>query len=198
MIKFKKVVFTFAIMLTFTTVMLAQFELKPAAGINFTSFSKDPVNGSTSAQVGWEIGGTASFGDKLYFEGGIFWVSKSNQFTLETVETNKIELDSELGGVRIPVMAGYHLIGQEASLIGLRGFAGASAFILNSVSVEGFSSDDFETANYAVFLGLGVDVTIFFVELMYEWSLTDVSSVSSFDIGKARSIYIHAGARLFL
>ncbi len=61
----------------------AQLEIKPAIGINATNFSEDPVNGETSANIGWQLGGTISFGDKLYGEGGIFWTYKSNEYNSE-------------------------------------------------------------------------------------------------------------------
>jgi len=44
----------------------AQLEIKPAIGINATSFSEDPSNGETSANVGWQLGGTIAIGDKFY------------------------------------------------------------------------------------------------------------------------------------
>lgn len=195
MVNLKKLSFSFFIMLFFSTVMLAQLELKPSLGLNFTSFSKDPVNGSTSAQVGWQIGATISMGDKTYGEGGIFWVHKSNKVT---EETTNYDFDTELSGIRIPLMVGYHLLGSEGGIIGLRGFAGASVFLLNSVDVRGLSSSDFESANYGVFLGVGVNITMFFVDFKYEWSLSDVSKISAFDVGKTKSLFINGGIRLSL
>ena len=107
MINVKKLFLLFLIS-GFASASYAQFELKPALGLNFTSFSNDPANATTSAQVGWQIGGTVSIGDKWYGEGGIFWVHKSNKITEETLN---IEFDTELSGVRIPLMAGYHFLG---------------------------------------------------------------------------------------
>ena len=81
----------------------AQLELKPAAGVNFSNFSKDPESGESSADVGWQLGGTISTGQKLYFEGGLFWVNKSTEFK----ETQRIIHSAhELGDIRVPVMVG--------------------------------------------------------------------------------------------
>lgn len=179
----------------FVNQSFAQMEIKPAIGINFTGFSQDPENATSSAQLGWQLGGTISFGDKLYGEGGIFWTYKAND--ISETDTN-ITFSTSLSGVRIPIMVGYHFLGSESSLIGLRAFGGASMTIISNVDVEDLSKDDFTSPTYGVFLGAGVDITMFFLDLKYEWSLSDVSSISSFDVGKARTLFINAGVRLSL
>lgn len=174
----------------------AQMELKPAIGLNFTSFSEDPSSGTTSAQAGYQLGGTVSFGEELYGEGGLFWVYKSNQFTENTTDT---EFKTNFGGLRIPVMIGYHLAGKEGGLVGLRVFGGGSVFILTNVKNPfDIPKDDFNTASYGAFLGAGIDLSLFFLDLSYEWSLSDVSSVTSFNLGKARSLFINGGVRISL
>jgi len=192
--------FNLALLLTFSFIIFvnqsfSQIEIKPAIGINFTGFSQDPENATSSAQLGWQLGGTVSFGDKLYGEGGIFWTYKAND--ISETDTN-ITLSTSLSGVRIPVMVGYHFLGSESSLIGLRAFGGASMTIISNVDVEDLSKDDFTSPTYGIFIGAGVDFTMFFVDLKYEWSLSNVSSVSSFDVGKSRTFFINAGVRLTL
>ena len=192
---FKKLFLLFFLISLFSTAIFAQFELKPATGLNFTAFSNNPANIATSAQMGWQVGGTVSIGEEWYGEGGIVWVHKRNEIT---EKTQNIKFDTELSGVRIPLMVGYHLFGKEAGMAGLRAFGGASLFFLSDVTVENFSSDDFESASYGVFLGLGVDLAMFFVDLKYEWSLSDVTSVTEFDLGQSRSLFINAGIRIGL
>ncbi len=193
--KYKMLIVAMLTVILFAGNTYSQLELKPTIGLNFTNFSKDPVSGSNSAKVGWQLGGTVSFGDKLYGEGGIFWVYKSNEFT-DNATDNKLSTD--LSGIQIPVMVGYHLLGKESGLIGLRAFGGASAFILTKVNALGLTKDDFTTASYGVFLGAGLDFALFFLDLKYEWSLSNVSSVSSYDLGKSKSLFINAGIRLGL
>ena len=171
----------------------SQVELKPAAGINFNSYSQDPEAGTTSARVGWQFGGTISYGDKLYGEGGIFWSYKSNEFS--ATDTN-FTFNTDISGIRIPVMVGYHLLGKETGLVGLRAFGGASLFLITSVDAEGLTKDDFTSPTYGVFLGAGLDISLFFLDLKYEWSLSDVSSVTSFDVGKSTSFFINGGVRI--
>ena len=191
----KTIVFSIAIISLFLFVgnSYSQVELKPAIGINFTGYSQDPENASTSAQLGWQLGGTVSYGEKLYGEGGIFWTYKSNEISAN--DTN-FTFSTTQSGVRIPIMIGYHLLGEEKGLIGLRAFGGGSITIVSNVDAEDLSTDDFTSPTYGVFLGAGLDLSLFFVDLKYEWSLSNVTSISSFDLGKSRTFFINGGVRI--
>lgn len=173
----------------------AQLELKPAIGMNLTNFSEDPSTGKTSAEVGWQFGGTISIGDNVYGEGGIFWTYKSNEFTQDATDN---KFSTELSGIRIPAMIGFHLLDNKAANVGLRAFGGASVFIITKVNALDLTKDDFNTASWGVFLGAGLDISMFFVDLSYEWSLTEVSSVTSFNVGKSKSLFVNAGIRFGL
>lgn len=173
----------------------AQLELKPAIGMNLTNFSEDPATGKTSAKVGWQLGGTISIGENVYGEGGIFWTYKSNEFTQDATDN---KFSTELSGIRIPAMVGFHFLDNKTVNVGLRAFGGASVFIITKVNALDLTKDDFNTASWGVFLGAGLDISMFFVDLSYEWSLTDVSSVTSFNVGKSKSLFVNAGIRLGL
>lgn len=179
-------------LLLFSAPSPAQVELKPAIGLTFAGVSKDPQGGDAKAQVGWQFGGTALFGKKLYGEIGAFYTKKVTEITFTTT---KLSL-SGVHGFRIPAMVGYHLLGSEKGLLGLRVFGGGALFLVTSVNGEGLSKDDLESPTYGVFAGAGLDLGIFFLDAKYEWSLTDVSSLRSVDIGKGRAFYPTAGIRL--
>ena len=87
-----------------------------------------------------------------YGEGGVFYDNKSNEIKENTTD---VTFKTELSGLRIPVMIGYHVFGEETGVFGLRAFGGGSAFILTSVSAEGLNKDDFTSPAYGVFLGFG-------------------------------------------
>lgn len=174
----------------------AQLEIKPAAGVNFSNFSKDFETGESSADVGWQLGGTISSGEKLYFEGGLFWVYKKTEFKENSTNNT---FNNEFGGFRIPVMVGFHLLGKEGAILGLRGFGGASAFILTTQKNPfDVPKDDFKSVTWGLFLGAGLDISMFFVDVSYEWSLSNVSSVTSFDVGKSKTLFINGGIRISL
>jgi hypothetical protein len=183
----------FCVLLFAANTAYPQLELKPGIGVNFTGVSKDPQGGEAKAQVGWQIGGTVLYGEKLYGEGGVFYSEKSTEFTSSTANFN---FESSIKGVRIPVMIGYHLLGEEKGTVALRVFGGGSLFLVTAVGGSNLSKDDFESPTYGVFAGAGVDFLMFFVDLKYEWSLTDVSKLSTVDIGQSRSLFATAGIRI--
>ncbi|HTE23174.1 outer membrane beta-barrel protein [Flavitalea sp.] len=179
-----------------STILNAQVEIKPAIGINFTDFSKDPQGGDSKAKLGYQIGGSFAFGKKLYFEPGIFYLKQSTEYT--SANSNQADVDYDISGLRIPIAVGYKLLGDENSEFGLRAFGGASAFILTHV--KDLDKDDFKSACFGAFLGAGLDISFVFVELQYQWSLTNVQDedINMIDVGKSRTLFINAGVRLRL
>ncbi len=177
-----------------SSLAFGQWELKPTIGFNITNVSKDPVDGEARGQFGWQFGASAIFGRKFYVEPGVLYVKKSTEFTVQG--QNPLDTKTNLNGLRIPVAVGYHLLGSEETTAALRVFGGASAFIVTSVDTEGLDKDDFESPTWGVFAGAGLDIWILFIDLQYEWSLTDVTSVTQFDLGKSRSFFANAGIRL--
>ncbi|MFT3946217.1 MAG: outer membrane beta-barrel protein [Agriterribacter sp.] len=177
------------------TVVKAQVAIKPSVGLNFTDFSKDPNTGKYISKAGYQLGGSVAFGKKVYIEPGIFWVKKTTEYVTENTNSDDVKFD--ISGFRIPVSLGFNLIGNEKSLVGLRAFGGASAFILTDAKAKGLSKDDFKNAAFGVFAGAGLDLGIVFMEAKYEWSLTNVQNdISQIDVGKSRSIFINAGIRI--
>lgn len=173
----------------------AQVSIKPAVGINLTDFSKDPSTGKYRSQVGYQFGGSVAIGTKAYIEPGLYWVKKSTQYVTEN--TNEDDIKYDISGLRIPVTIGANLLGTEKSLIGLRIFGGGSAFLLTSL--KNLDKDDFKTASWGVFAGAGLNVSVLFVEVSHEWSLTNIQKdVSQIDIGKTRSLFAQAGVRIVL
>lgn len=172
----------------------AQSEIKPAIGINVTNVSEDPVTGEAQGQVGWQFGGSILFGEKFYFEPGIFYTHNSLEFTSESDQD--YDFESDIKGIRVPVAVGLHLLGTQESAIDLRAFGGASGFFITDVDAGILDKDDFESPQWGVFAGAGLDFLFLFLDLKYEWSLTDVSGISNFDVGKRRSFFLNVGIRL--
>jgi hypothetical protein len=123
----------------------------------------------------------------------VFYAEKITEFSSATVKTS---FNTDITGLNIPAMIGYHLIGCESGLRGLRIFGGGSVFLVTAVDAMGLCKDDFESPTYGVFAGAGVDVAFTFVDTKYELSLTNVSKLSTVDIVKNRSVYVTAGVRL--
>jgi hypothetical protein len=171
----------------------AQAELKPTIGLTYSNVSKSPVNGVVASQPGWQVGASLLAGDHMYIEPGVYYATKSTSFTNRL--TNR-EIANDLNGFRVPVALGLHLLGAETNPVAVRVFGGASMFIVTSVNAPGVTLDDFTSPSWGVFAGAGLDVAMFFVDVQYEWSLSEVSKLSTIDVGSSRSLFVNAGLRL--
>lgn len=178
-----------------TLVSLSQTTIKPAVGLNFSDFSKNGgPGGEAQAKVGWQLGGSVAFGKKFYWEPGLFYVGKSTKFTSDVASS---EVDADINGIRIPIDVGYQLLGNEKSLATLHVFGGLSGFFVTSTN--NIDKDSINKSNFGLFAGAGVDIWKVFVDLSYEWSLTNIQKhVEDIDIGKSRTLFLNAGIRINL
>ena len=173
-----------------------QMVIKPGLGTNFTSFSANPSVGSYKSQPGYQIGGSVSFGRKFYVEPGIFYAKKSTDYDYDLSGAN-LSTKYSLSGIDIPLAVGFSIIGggDAKTPVGLRVFAGGSAFILTSVS-EGEKSD-YKSTTWGLFAGLGLDVAFLFLDVKYEWSLTNAqTNPTVVNIGEPMILFINLGVRI--
>jgi len=182
--------------LVFGTMMAqAQIVIKPGAGVNFTDLSKDPTNGQYKARVGWQIGGSVMLAlKKVYLEPGVFYVQKSTKF--ESTGSSVSDIDFNISGIRVPVTIGVNLLDAK-STVNVRIFGGGSAFILTNT--KNIDKDRLKNADWGVYAGAGLDISMFFLDAAYEWSLTNLSDdIDNVNVGKTRSIFVQAGFRIKL
>ncbi len=169
--------------------------IKPAIGFNVTDFSKAPPGGESKGKVGFQIGGSLLLGNKVYFEPGIFYSRKSSQYSTQNTPADKVKLN--IGGLYVPLAVGVNLLGDETTFANVHVLGGFSGFFITDVSNG--NKSDYKSPTYGTFAGLGADISIFFVDLKYEWSLTNVQKdISDIDVGKSRTFFINAGLKLKL
>ena len=169
----------------------AQLTLKQAAGVTFSDVTRDPQSGQASGKVGWQAGGTALLGELLYLEAGAFYARKS---TTITAASQGVDFGG-LTGLRVPVVVGYHLIGDARGFLSVRAFGGASAFFVTAVDGSGLARGDLGDPTYGVLAGVGLDVAFLFADLSSEWSLTDLSTLETVDVGASRAPYLNVGLK---
>jgi hypothetical protein len=149
--------------------------------------------GTASGRTGWQFGASVALGEKIYVELGIFYQSKSAEFSSSD---NLIQPD--LKGIRVPFALGYNLIGNSASPASLRLFGGQSGFFVIDTG-EDIDKADINSPAWGVFAGAGLDIWILFVDVSYEWSVTDVqTSFTNIDFGKTNGLFANAGVRIRL
>jgi hypothetical protein len=168
----------------------AQINVKTALGFSVTDFSED--SNGVKAKYGTQAGASVAFfvSDRLYFEPGIFSTSKSTEF--ET-SSNTASLNAYVEGLRIPISIGFILLGDADTFANLRVFAGPSGYFVTTVGRD-VKKADFNRFNWGVYSGAALDIWRVFVEVSYEWSLSDIQkNVSDIDLGRHRSVYVNFG-----
>ena len=136
-----------------------------------------------------------AFGKKIYIEPGIFYTGKSTKYVSSGGSSADIAYD--INGFRIPVAIGFNLLGNEKSVLSLRGFGGASAFIVGSTN--NISKDALNNATFGAFAGGGLDIWKVFCDVAYEWSLSNIQKdITTINVGKSRSLFVSVGLRINL
>ena len=167
----KKYIVVMVVALSFASVANGQFEIKGSGGINFSSLSSPPSGTDWQSEMGYQFGAGVLIGDKFYVEPGIQFVRNSKLIVSE--DFTDFNFSQNL--VKIPVYAGYHILGHESGPLALRLFAGPAVSIAGKIK-EGedqISKDDLKNASFLVDAGVGVDILFLFVEFNYEFALTD-------------------------
>ena len=170
--------------------------IKPGVGLNFTDVVANG-GGTASGRTGWQFGASVAFGQKIYVEPGIFYQSKSAEFS-SSDNLIQPDLKADLKGIRVPFALGYNLIGNSASAASIRLFGGPSGFFVIDTG-EDIDKADINSPAWGVFAGAGLDIWILFVDVSYEWSVTDVqTSFTNIDFGKTNGLFANAGVRIRL
>jgi hypothetical protein len=189
----RKIVLSMILVVGFGAAVNAQTTLKPHIGLNVTDVSV--TGGEASGKAGFLAGLSVAFGKKIYFEPGLQYVQKATEIIdLNNPPTNW-DPETTISGFRVPVAVGINLLGSEKTTFSLRGFGGASAFFITNTS-DNIDDDNINKTNFGVFAGAGLDIWKIFVDLSYEWSLTNIQDdVSNVEVGKTRSFFVNAGFR---
>jgi hypothetical protein len=177
------------------SVVFGQLSLRPQAGINFASFTEDLADENWTSNVGYQFGLDLQIGGALYVQPGMNY--QQTVLTYEGAEDIKLTTSR----LNIPVLVGFKFFEQEDASFGLRVFGGPNlALHLGEdfeEAIEGLSGDDFESAQWSVLAGAGLDLGIFFLDLGYKWGLTDVISSTDLDSDTNKHIFIaNVGVRI--
>ncbi|MDN3205968.1 outer membrane beta-barrel protein [Algoriphagus sediminis] len=187
----KKNVLTIGLFLLSVGVIFAQTQIKPGVGVNTTNITGDGVD--ASGQIGWQVGASVAFGEKFYFEPGVFY--QTNSFEVQPVGNLPVT-DATYSGIRIPVAVGLDVLGNADSFAGLRVFGGGSSLIVTGTNSDFLDKDMVESPQWGVFAGVGIDIAIFYLDWTYQWSLNNLQTdIDQIDLGNTRGIFWTAGLR---
>ena len=193
----KKIIFSAIIIAAFSISSFSQTTVKVAFGLNTSVLSTDETKWTNESRVGFQTGGSWLLGNKLYFEPGIYWATISSDLVHK--EDASINFLNKISMVRIPVFAGYHLVGDASeSFFNLRVFGGPSASFITKVETHDLLKDDFSKVLWGVDVGVGINVWWLFLDIGYEWGLNNVYSHDDHGSAKAKALWTNLGVRFRL
>lgn len=187
----KKIFALIALLGMATFGLQAQTQIKPGIGINSTNVSGKGAE--AKGQIGWQIGASAAFGEKFYFEPGVFYQTNSFEFT---GPNGTLASDATYSGVRVPLNLGLLILGNADSAFGLRVFGGGSGYFVTGTNSDFLDKDDVESPQWGVHAGAGLDIAIFYLDASYQWSLSNIQTdINQIDLGKTKGFFLTAGIR---
>jgi len=177
----------------------AQVEIRPFLGINLSDVTESPDQTSTQAKLGIQVGSSVMIGNKLHLNPGIAWFSRSTEFSV----AGNLNVDQTVEGVIIPLLVGYRFVDPTTEpFLNLRVFGGPSMMFLTTTEIsndEVNESIDWSENQWGAQIGAGIDVSIFFADIAYEFGLTNTAegnTSSSFNDFRQNTFLVNVGVRL--
>jgi len=217
-----KSVLIIVIMMSFTYSLKAQFDLRASGGLNIVSLSNDysggtKINGDAyktevKARGGFNLGGSLTFGNRLYISPGFYWTSVNLNIVTEStnlVDVKSYENSPTVNMISVPLHVGIRFINpMKENLINARLFIGITGSHVVAVHDAGYtytdasgkevsvihSKDDYENMITSFDMGLGVDIGPFFADGGYKIGLSTIFDEPGNNI-KANMFYLNVGVR---
>jgi hypothetical protein len=189
----KKLFLTSIALALFNLTAIAQISLRPQVGINVANISFESVHGQLKGKTGLSFGADLMVGSALYLQAGL-------NFTPIKMEITDIG-DITISKLNVPVMIGYKFFEPDGGrAFGVRLFAGPNfAFSINdkiSDAITDITLDDLKKFHLAAIAGVGLDISILFVDVSYKYGLNKTISLNNGDSASLNGFLINAGIRI--
>jgi hypothetical protein len=162
---------------TFTTVRSQTTEINPVIGVNFSSLTTDPEEFDSEGRLGWHFGANLRIGDKFYFQPGLHYAQLNSSVTsLEDDQIDENSFESNIGVIRIPLLAGARLLSTEKKEdpFNINLHAGlAMEFVVDEENTL-LTENSFTSPLFAIVVGAGVEILFLTLDIDYEIGLTPV------------------------
>lgn len=158
----------------------AQTQINPQAGLTFQSLTQAPDGVNYKAELGWQLGLDARFGDKLFIQPGVF-LGRSVTAITQTVttpggSTGSVEYEDDLvnTNLKLRAMLGYRLL--DTYQFDIRLMVGPSYDVLMSTDLRddkiSWDKGDFNSGSWNIDAGVGFDMGLFTLAPMASFGLT--------------------------
>lgn len=150
----------------------AQASLRPYVGVNSSKLTENLDTAIFKSQIGFQFGVDLQIGKKFYVQPGIQLEFRQNKIDPRVEDDQKLNRSM----LRIPVVVGYSF-GEVDGDFAFRVFTGPNAAINLSSKTDDdpiIEDGDIKSAVFGWNAGLGVDFSIIFIDLGYEFGLSEV------------------------
>jgi len=147
----------------------AQTQINPQAGLTFQSLTQEPDGINYKAEMGWQLGLDARFGDKLFIQPGAFLgrsvTAVTQTITSQDGATANLVYEDDLvrTSLKLRAMLGYRVL--DTYQFDIRLMLGPSYDVLMSVDDRddklGWNKGDFNTGLWNLEAGVGFDMGLF-------------------------------------
>ena len=150
----------------------AQVAINPQLGVNWTKLTDAPAGADYTADVGFMIGSDFRFGDRLYIQPGVYYISTAT--AISAGDSIRLDDDLILGFLKLKALVGYNLIDGDGFRLRLN--AGPTYGILMSAKTKDgnlpVDKDNFSKGSFNLDAGLGADISILTLETGISYGLS--------------------------
>ncbi|WP_242916866.1 outer membrane beta-barrel protein [Pontibacter liquoris] len=174
-----------------------EMKIGAKVGVNFYNISDDPNITEDDTGIGTEFGIYGRIGNRLFVQPGVEFVTHKT-FAVTTNQLRPGERDAFVAQyLRVPVLLGYRMEVDGDYVRSLRLMAGpSSAFLLhvkdNNIDLK---RNDIHNAQFALSGGIGLDVWVLSLDLLYHHGLSTVLNAGNAE-GKSRSFSVSLGVTI--
>jgi hypothetical protein len=161
----------------------AQVQINPQAGLTFQSLTQAPDGVNYKAELGWQAGLDARFGDKFFFQPGAFLGRSVTAITTTVVSSEgtagSIQYDDLVRtSLRLRTLLGYRIL--DTYQFDVRLMVGPSYEVAMSTDVRGdrltWNKGDFNSGSWNVDAGLGFDMGLITLTPMASFGVSQAIS----------------------
>lgn len=173
----KQVFITMLALCLFTSVSIAQdVSISPKVGVNFYDVSEDELSEfELDGQSGFHFGLDLRVGNKVYFQPGLHYYALNADFEskgLGDLVDQVVEGEINSESIRLPLLLGLSFL--QTDKVQFRAQAGVTGlFLVNLDDNSLLGTEEYRNFNAGATLGLGMDLGIITLDIIYDIGLTD-------------------------
>jgi hypothetical protein len=138
----------------------AQFQVNPQMGLTYQNLTSPYQGISYRGAVGWQLGADLRFGDRLFFQPGVFLGRNATVVKANFMDSVMIEDNLVRTNLTMKALVGYRII--DSYQFDLRFVAGPTYDVLMSIDDKddklGWNEGDFNKGSFNFEAGLGFDM----------------------------------------